>query len=285
MGVEAVVRKFYLQNEHGSRFDLNTTAFFTNPAGLGMSQSVVYSGAKDGFFMVAEHSKNQINPVGDIVIKSDHYATYQRLVDFITNAKRLSLVYKPTNTEYFIDVHCEYITKTELNTGVLTCPVSFRALGLWYSKTPSIYRIVQALPVENPKRYPYSYVYKYNVEDSSSRTIKANGHIDAALEISVKGALTNPKIELMRKRDNSLIGRISLEGLTVEGNKWLHISSKYNGELGVWVGGVDVSQYIDLNDNSFFRLPVNTACVLTISDDTYAAMNVWVYVYEYYLTV
>jgi|LSQX01.3.fsa_nt_gb uncharacterized phage infection (PIP) family protein YhgE len=80
-------------------------------------------------------------------------------------------------------------------------------------------------------------------------------------------------------------GRISLEGLTLEGNQWLHISSKYNGELGVWAGGVDVSQYIDLNDNSFFRLPVNTACVLTISDDTYAATNVWVYVYEYYLTV
>ena len=280
------MRKFYIQNGNGQKINLNdkNSYFFSSPTGLGFTRSITYNTDGSGFADAAETTIDQINIVGEIIITKSPYTRYRMLADFLIQSDKLTLIYAPTDsTEYYLDVKLEYITKTEMQAGTLTCPVSFKALSLWYKKSPQRYSIVQPLSVENPFRYPCRFPMQYTVDAATENTIKAGGHIPAALDIYVKGRLVNPVIEL-KTTAGKTIGKMRLRG-TVPNKKYLHLCSKYNGEAGVWVDGVNNINSITLSDNTFFRLPQGTACVLSVTDDSQADTDVTVYAYEYYLTV
>ena len=280
------MRKFYIQNGNSQMYNLNdkNSYFFSSPTGLGTSRSITYNTDGSGFADVAESTADQINIVGEIIITSSPYSRYRTLADFLIQSDRLVLIYSPTDgQEYYINVKLEYITKSEIQGGTLTCPVSFKALSLWYRKSPQRYSIVQPLTVSNPFRYPCAYPMQYTVDAATENTITAGGHIPAAVDIYIKGELVNPVIEL-KTTTGRLIGRMRLKG-TVPAKKYLHLCTKYNGEAGVWVDGVDSINNITLSDNTFFRLPQGTPCVLSVTDDSQADTDVTVYVYEYYLTV
>ena len=280
------MRKFYIQNNKGSRIDLNdkNSYFFSSPTGLGVTKSITYTTDGSGFADVADSTTDQINIVGEIIITNSPYSGYRSLADFLIQSERLVLIYSPTDgQEYYLDVKLEYITKTEMQAGTLTCPVSFKALSLWYKKSPQRYSIVQPLAVSNPFRYPCGFPMQYTVDALTENTIRGGGHIPAALDIYVKGRLVNPVIELKTETGKS-IGKMRLQG-TVPQKKYLRLCTKYNGEAGIWVDGVNSINSINLADNTFFRLPQGTRCILSVTDDSQADTGVTVYVYEYYLTV
>ena len=280
------MRKFYIQNGSGQKINLNdkNSYFFSSPTGLGVTKSITYTTDGSGFADAAETIIDQINIVGEIIITNSPYSRYRTLADFLIQSERLVLIYSPTDgLEYYLDVKLEYITKTEMQGGTLTCPVSFKGLSLWYRKSPKVYSIVQPLTVDNPFRYPCSYSMQYTVDAATENTIRAGGHIPAALDIYIKGMLVNPVIEL-KTTAGKTIGKMRLRG-TVPQKKYLHLSSKYNGEAGVWVDGVNSINSTNLADNTFFRLPQGTRCILSVTDDSQADTDVTVYVYEYYLTV
>ena len=280
------MRKFYIQNNKGSRIDLNdkNSYFFSSPTGLGSTRTVTYNTDGSGFADVADSTTEQINIVGEIIITRNPYSGYRSLADFLIQSERLVLIYSPTDgQEYYLDVKLEYITKTEIQAGTLTCPVSFKGLSLWYRKSPKAYSIVQPLTVANPFRYGCRYSMQYTVDALTDNTIRAGGHIPAALDIYIKGRLVNPVIELKTETGKS-IGEMRLSG-TVPQKKYLRLCTKYNGEAGIWVDGVNSINSINLTDNTFFRLPQGTRCILSVTDDSQADTDVTVYVYEYYLTV
>lgn len=161
--------------------------------------------------------------------------------------------------------------------------MSFKALSLWYRKSPQRYRIIQPLTVDNPFRYGRSFPMQYTLDAITENTITAEGHIPSAVDIYIKGKLVNPKIEL-KTTSGSTIGRMQFSG-TVPAKKYLQLSTKYNGDAGVWVDGENSINKINLADNTFFRLPQGTRCVLSVTDDSQADTDVAVYLYEYYLTV
>lgn len=281
------MRKFYLKNGNGQMLDLNDSKsmFFMNPTGLGMSKAVSFNTDGSGFFSQAESSINQINIVGNIVITSNHYNRYKWLVSFLKASDKLVFIYVPSGTtEYLLDVECEYLTKTEIQNGVLSCPVSFKGLSLWYKQSPEVAKIVQTLPVDTPFVYPCTYPMQYTVNSDNTLQLVAQGHIPAAIDLYVRGELVNPIITL-QSAAGSLIGRLDLKNTTVQNGQWLHMSSKYNGEAGLWIGGVSRNDLINLNDNCFFRLPTDMTCTLTVTDDAMSYTTVTVYIYEYYESV
>lgn len=280
------MRKFYLQDENGLRLDLNNTKeyFFSDPTGLGMKKTIAFSADGSGFAGVAERTVDPINIVGNICITKNHYSRYRSLVSFLMRAQTLTFIYIPSGSdEYCVDVECEYITKTEIAAGVLTCPVSFRGKTLWYRMTPTIINIVQPFDIENPFVYDAEYSMTYTLDGVTDATITAEGHVPAAIDLYVRGKLVNPVIKL-QTIDGELLGRCKIAE-TVAARSTLRLCTKYNGEAGIWIDGISKTDSIDLTDNVFFRLPIGTRCLLSVTDDSQTDTNVTVYVYEYFLTV
>jgi len=278
------LRKFYLINGAGIRLNLNDpkSLFFQNPAGLGMAKTLTYNTSGTGFFGLSKETANQINVVGDIVITTLPYGRFRNLIDFLTITP-LVLEYAPTNAgTYFLDVDLEYITKTELKAGVLTCPVSFKGKGLWRRSTPTVIRIERPAELDEPSIYPFAYPYQYGILPDRTKILTAGGHIPAALEVQVTGEIKNPVITLTK--GSTVIGKMVL-ATTVPSGKKLVFSSKYNGESGVWIDGEDASQYIVLSQSSFFRLPPNTQGIITVEGDEPFDGSVIVTVHSYYAAV
>ena len=280
------MRKFFLQNELGTRIDLNDTEsyFLSNPSGLGMTQTFGYSSDGSGFASVAEKRREQINVVGDILISSNHYARYASLLGFIQSAARLSLCYQPYgSTEYYLDVECEYLTKTEIAAGVLTCPISLRGLTLWYKLTPRIINIIQPAQFENAFIYDAEYSMTYTLEGQTDTSITAGGHVPAAIDLYITHSLVNPTVSLIAS-DGELLGRCRLTG-NVPNGATFRLCTKYSGESCVTVAGVNKINNVDITDNVFFRLPVGRSCFLSLTDDSHVDVNMTLYLYEYYTAV
>lgn len=281
------MRKFYLQNHKPERLDISqaNSFFLSSPTGLGMNRSFGYNTDGMGFASVSEKMWDQINIVGDIIISQNCYSRYRTLADFILNANKLIFIYAPDgNREYCLDVECEYITKTEINAGTLTCPISFRALTPWYRTEPDTCRIVQTIPIKKPWKYPCTYPMRYSVIQNNSTVLRAKGHIPAALDVYVKGKLVNPVITLKRANDGKTIGRLNPQ-ITVQKTQTLHLCTKYNGDAGVWIDRRSIVNQINLSDNVFFRLPVNENCTITLTDDEYSTASMTVYIHNYYNAV
>ncbi len=278
------MRKFYLENHRGQRLNLNNTKNFylVNPTGLGASCNFAFSTSGNGFFSTTDKTKNQINVVAEIAIMKG-YAGFTTLMNFINRAEPLTLVYAPNGkTEYYADVECEYLTKTELVSGILICPVSFRGLELWRLVKPNEFLIRPPKTVPMPTIYPFSYDYQYYTLTGDDSIIYASGHIDAALEIKVKGKIVNPVIELRKSNTGELVGTMRLKNLTVPASGTLKFSSRYGGRSGVWLGNQDITNKIDLTTSTFFRMPPNTPCRLTITGDESDDMDIRVDVYNYF---
>ena len=161
--------------------------------------------------------------------------------------------------------------------------MSFKGKTLWYRLTPRIINIIQPFDIENPFVYSSEYSMTYTLEGQTDASILASGHVPAAIDLSVNGRLVNPIIRL-QALNGELLGRCSLSG-TVPSGSTFRLCTKYNGEACVTVGGVDKINNVNISDNVFFRLPVGKRCILSVTDDSQADVNITVYVYEYYTTV
>ena len=137
------MRKFYIENEIGSRLPLNGEQgiFLSNPAGLGMTMPSDFADIHNGFFReISKNTEPQSTITGDLVfIGENAYADYRSFVDWCSCSASLHLIYKPYgNTEFYRDVYISYLTKTELtDTRWLTVPASFACLSPWYRAAPT----------------------------------------------------------------------------------------------------------------------------------------------------
>ena len=290
------MRKFYIENEIGSRLSLNGEQgiFLSNPAGLGLTLPANFADIHKGFFRdISGESEPQGTITGDLVfIGDDAYADYRSFVDWCSASASLHLIYKPYGTtEFYRDVQINYLTKTELtDTRWLTVPAAFACLSPWYRAAPTS----MSMSTESGYvlKYPFSYtsdlIYSSSSAGSMAADIPAGGHIPAAFEITYRGAIINPKISLVGSSSNKTYGICALNA-TLADNESFTVSSLY-GKCRVEItdaDGVvtDALNSVDLAYEPFPRIPVNEDCVLLMSADSDISGRATVRVYYYYRSV
>ena len=276
------MRKYYLENSIGERRDLQTRRelFLHLPQGMGWADNNTYADAR-GFFPRTDSRPVQPAPVGEFIIGG--YEEYKDFVDWIFGGYELTLIYAPEETEYKIDVDIISVSKAELTKqGVLVCPFTMAAKTPWYK--PTVREMVIAPPASEVgyKRYSYAYPYQYAAASlSNSVEILAAGHMPAAIYMTIAGPLTNPKISLT---GTELIGTMDLSGVSIDADETLTFSTRF-GSIGVWKDGVDLLEYLDLNNNNFFEIPTGETVTLTLESDSDIATTAIIQLYEYYRSV
>lgn len=139
--------------------------------------------------------QNQINGTLNFI----NYDNYTSFVNFVEVSENLRFGYKipcsdGSTKEYFKDVQIQSLEKTQLQTnGILSEPVIFDCLSLWYEENTTIYTIEQ---LENEIRWDFRWDSRFTDYDSRNLQYINQGHVEAPVYIEIDGQLVNPKIEL-----------------------------------------------------------------------------------------
>ncbi len=290
------MRKFYIENENGSRLPLNgeTGIFFSNPAGLGLTLPTDFADIHKGFFRsTAGESEPQGTITGDLVfIGENAYADYRDFVNWCSTSVSLHLIYLPYGTtEFYRDIQIGYLTKTELTeTRWLSVPTSLACLSPWYRAAPTSMTLSteSGYVMKYPFRYTSDLIYSSSNMGSMAADIPAGGHIPAAFELVYSGAIINPKVTLKGSSTNQTYGVCALNA-TLNNDQTLTVSSLYS-KCRVTItdkdGTVnDALNLVDLAYEPFPRIPITEDCVLSLSADNDILGTAIVRVYYYYRSV
>ena len=278
-------RKFTLRNSIGETLEMNgSERLFTSPSGLGYVQNNNLASVGGGFYINAKKTYPQRNLVGTVVFAGDDpYAQYTEFVDFINKGYDLTMVYNPNGTDFYAEIDVDFIQKGEkTNLGFLEVPVSFVAKTPWYRISPQTVNI-QPGSGGNVSIFDLEFDFEFISENTDGSSIVATlGHIPASIEVIVPGPLTNPAIILYNSQ-GQIIGNMELTAEVPSGSV-LRYSSKYL-DPGVWIDGVEQIEELNLNNNNFFRVPVDEACELRITSEGVASIDATVNLYNYYRSV
>lgn len=286
------MRKFYLENEIGSRVGLNNEdgIFFYQPENLGLEFEHEYATTGSGFFSMTKFATTQLQPSGTLIfIPNDSkgaYDRYRELIDWIYSGEELFLVYAPTEKEEFYrKVTIQSLAKGELDThAVLWCEVIFSVLTPWYLPIPL--HVSFGEEGDDAMSYPFYYtddlVYAVGSKDYSAE-VSPSGHMPAAVKITFKGLIINPVFSVMGLASRKVLGECAIEGefgandtlilSTAEQDSYIICKDSEGNET-------DLLDSIDITKNPFFRLPLNEPCEVSISGDSIlgtAEMQVYAY--------
>ncbi len=197
------MREFYVKNAKGIIFDMNREdAFFSSPKGLGIARKTTYN--RIGYSYVEETNiLSQKKPYGNMVF--DGYEQYDEFLDVIKYTP-LTLMYKPLDTMYYMDVNTFTMEKTEISykDASLTCKVTFEGKTPWYVEKTSIKQENTA----EGKAYSYEYPYQYADYSIGTITIENNSAEDAYCKLTINGAAENPFWTLIQDGETVLSGRM-----------------------------------------------------------------------------
>jgi hypothetical protein len=279
------MRKFYIENEQGERLSLVdvNNLWFNLPSGLGIGMHNAYSQVKQGFYSLVESSEEQAEITGVLVFRAEKTEqSFIEITDKLFKSKELNLVYIPYgDKEYYRQICITSIQKSEKRMNrFLECPVIFTALTPWADRY-SHHFIFTTGETEDGKRYDYRYDYRYIPSFlPNSVDFKIQGHYPADLQLTIKGAMSNPVLTLLKGAE--IIGRLDLTGVDVASDEYLIFSTKANNP-GVWISkdGVmtDIIDLVNLSEyTTFFQIPNNEQVRAEIIadgiNDTWATLNV-----------
>lgn len=268
------MRKFYIENEDRKRKELQTaTLFFNAPQGLGYGDSIDYFETEYGFYAETNRSYNQPNITGQMVFLKDHYKEYREFVDWISNAGELKLVYKPaTGRELFMDVDIESIDLSEIAAhGALETPISFKGKSPYHYRDPLVFTFQNQ--EKSIMRFPFQFGFDFvQSAEGGSHRIDVKGHFPAALEMTIRGPVSNPVLIAEDAETGEEYGKMELIGVSINEKEVIEYSSRPN-KTGIWkkinndseesnpfsksTMVVDLLDKLDLANNNFFCLPVN----------------------------
>ena len=268
--------------------------YATALAGFGFSLSPTFSDLGRGFFpTVSDEAEPQNTLAFTAVLTRSPYAAHQSLVDWLAASGTLTIVYNPTGKqEYYRDVTINYIQKGELNpVGWLELLCSFACITPWYLPVPT-YLSVASADQSKIKRYSYRYIEElYYGSDSAASlraTIAGTGHIPGALQLTFRGAVTNPRIRLTGNISRKTFGVCSLTAVLEESDT-LVFSTRYEHSYVKRIGAdgteADLLDALDLSLGPFFHIPVNEPCSLSIEADTPVSGRALLLIYYYYRSV
>lgn len=283
------VREFKLVNEKGQEYslmDAENAGFLTNPTGLGFQYANQYE-QLGNTFVKSISNISQTKVTGQIVFKK--YENYRRLVDFVTSSENIKMSYKvPYKTgtkEFFKDVSVDLLNKGEkAQNGVLSENVTFYSLSLWYERLKTIYEVGNT---DNELRWDFKWDSKFTGYDVRRVQYINQGHVDASIELSIDGAVLNPKIDLLI--DNELYQTIEINTTIEEYEKLLYSSKETEFYIKKQLADGTSENIYDLetinfaNDN-VIRIPKNRNAEIRLradNDITRAVLTI----YTYYIAV
>lgn len=264
-----MIRSFSLRNEYGRsyRLDVPNRSFLYEPQGLGYEMEASYM--KIGFNWVRNYFKDaQAEISGSIVFTTDKpYLAASEFLQFIRSSSRLILVYTTDAGEYWRNVDLVAYEKTEIGeAGVLECPVTLRALGLWYMNADTRFSISTGAANDTLK-YSYKWPSRFQQTVGGSLVITNAGSVPAPFTVTFNGPIVNPKLIL--QVDGEEVSRVEITGEADAGEAIKY--SSIDGDLYCYqedAQGVQTNLVPDFNINydNFFRFPVGES-VLRVEAD------------------
>lgn len=284
-----MVREFRLINEKGQSFslmDIENYCLLTEPSGLGYSYSTEYEQLGNTF--ITNLRKTEQGQITGIV-NCKKYDNFKLLVDFIENSENLKFAYKipfkDGEKEYLKDVNVKDLNKSEIQpTGVISEPITFDCLTLWYEETIAIYDMAEQ---DEEIRWDFKWDSKFTSYDIRSLEYINKGHVEAPVQIEMTGPVINPEIQLYV--EGELYQRVPFNIEIEEYEKFLYgtkendfyvYKQNTDGTLES-LFNLDVMQFE--NDN-VIRIPQNKSCKLRLVSDN-EILNAQVTILTYYKAI
>lgn len=291
-----MIRKLYLQNAAGARWGLNGDrgVYAHTLSGFGFTLSPNFADLSRGFFVPVSDTAEPQNTIPfTLTFTRNPYETYQSFVNWLAAAGTVTLVYNPTGKqEYCRDVTVNFLQKGEKTAvGWLEIPSSFFCNTPWYLPSPSVLDLGTAGEDES-KRYDYEYtgdlMYGEDSTASLSGEIVGSGHIPGSIELTYRGAITNPKIRLVGRISGKTYGICSVAAI-LGASDTLKYSSRYENSYvkKIAAGGdeTDLLDALDLSSTPFFHLPVDEPCTISIEADAAFTGSADLLIFYYYRSV
>ena len=282
-----MVREFKLVNGKGQEYslmDLENYCFLSEPSGLGYSYNTEYEQIDEVFFSnLRKIQQGQINGTVNCL----YYENYRALVDFIESSEKLRFSYKipfkDRQKEYFKDINIQSLEKTQVNTnGVISEPIVFDCLGLWYEENTTVYTIE---PVSNEIRWDFRWDSRFTDYNTRSLQFINEGHVEAPILIEFSGKVINPKIQLYV--EGRLYQELKFNTTINEYEKLLYCTKKNEFYINRQKTDGTLEDLYDLDIIKDFekideviRLPQNKSCELRLTADNdvlNAKATIWTY--------
>ena len=281
-------RKFLLENEKGQQFDMNNlkeSCLLTSPTNLGFSYQSEFQ-QLGNTFVENNRSISKKDPTGTVHFKN--YDKCKEFIDFIEKSDKLKWVYKipfeSGEKTYYRDVSIQEFQKTEKKVGIISSPIVFNGLSLWYEQTTSIYTIE---PTTNEIMWDFEWDSRFSDYYTRSLQYTNEGHVEAPILVEISGHIVNPRIELYI--EGQLYQTVSFNVEIEEYEKLLYGTKenefyinrqKTDGTLES-LFSLDV---IDFANDNVIRLPKNKSCEIRLKADN-EILNAQVTILAYYKAI
>lgn len=269
-----MVRKFYLENEKGQKYDLmdrDNYCFLYEPSGLGYSYSTDYMLLGNTFIEnIRTMEKGLIS--GSLVTR--YYDNIKDFIDFVEQAETLKIAYtvpfdKKSPVTYYKDIKIASLEKTEkeVTSGMLITPVTFDCLSLWYEKNEVIYTITKK---EREIRWNFRWASRFTSYNSRNIVFNNKGHVEAPISVEMEGYLINPCISVYVNGKETY--RLKIPITLQEFEKLLYNTSDnniyiYKQEKDGTLTSLFKNEYIDVSKNNIFKLPKGVSEVRLTADN------------------
>lgn len=285
-----MVREFKLINDKGQEFsliDIYNYCLLTDPTGLGYAYTTEYQQLNDTF--INNLKKIQQGQIGG-TLNFTNYDNYTSFVNFVEGSENLRFGYKipysdGTYKEYFKDIQIQSLSKTQLQTnGILSEPVVFDCLSLWYEENTIIYTVE---PLTNEIRWDFRWDSKFSDYDSRSLQYINKGHIEAPIYAEIDGNVVNPKIELYIEGQLYQTVEVSItiaqyEKLIYDTRENQFTIAKQNTDGTIQ--SLFSLDYIDFENDNVIRVPKNKSCEIRLTADN-EVLNAQLTIYPRYKAV
>lgn len=281
-----IIRSFKLVNEFGQEYDLNSaekTGLLTEPQGLGYDHTVSYIDIGDAFIRTKKKAKQGVVS-GTLIFGGKPYEAYNAFNGFVRNSKELRMIYKtPGSTvSYYRDVDLVRLVKTEMEGGVLHCPVEFYCKSLFYSNVKNNFTVST---VEGELRYDIRWPAKYNDYSKRAIMLSNSGDVDAPFTLVLNGYCENPVVTL--SKNGEVVASVKFPVILQVEEKILYSSLDDNMYVYLQRGDgtkENIVQLLDINYDNFFKIPTGD-CAISFESDTGATYTTSFEMYKFYRTV
>ena len=285
-----MVREFKLINEKGQEFsliDIYNYCLLTDPTGLGYAYITEYQQLNDTF--INNLRKIQQGQIGG-TLNFINYDNYTSFVNFVEGSENLRFGYKipysdGTFKEFFKDIQIQSLSKTQIQTnGILSEPVVFDCLSLWYEENTIIYTVE---PLTNEIRWDFRWDSKFSDYDSRSLQYINKGHIEAPIYAEINGNVVNPKIELYI--EGQLYQTVEVTITIAQYEKLIYDTRENQFTIARQntdgtIQSLFSLDYIDFENDNVIRIPKNKSCEIRLTADN-EVLNAQLTIYPRYKAV
>lgn len=210
-------------------------------------------------------------------------------MNFIEGSESLKFAYeipfKNGSKEYLKDIQIQSLGKTQLQpNGILSEPVIFDCLSLWYEENTVTYTIE---PQTNEIRWNFKWNSRFKDYNIRNLQYKNQGHVEAPILVEINGAVNNPKIEIYI--DKELYQQVTINAEIAEYEKLLYCSKENEFYIQRLKTDETKESLFDLDIISFendnvIRLPKNYDCEIRLVADN-AIQNAKITILPQYVAI